>query len=115
MAAWAVARRGRKDPRLVNDVHAKLNPTRVARIARPRSLDDLVAEGRRGGALIASGSRHAMGGQQFGTEATLLDMRGCRRVLDFDAERGLVEVEAGIEWPRLLRWLLRHAEEGGEG
>ena len=115
LAAWALARRGRKDPRLVNDVHAKLNPTQVARVARPRSLEDLVKEVRRGGAIIASGSRHAMGGQQFGTEATLLDMRRCRSVLDFDAERGLVEVEAGIEWPSLLKWLLRHAEENGEG
>jgi FAD/FMN-containing dehydrogenase len=29
-------------------------------------------------------------------------------VLSFDRDRGLLEVEAGIEWPELVRWYLRH-------
>ncbi len=44
-----------------------------------------------------------MGGQQFLSGGTLLDMRGMNRVRRFDEERGLLEVEAGIQWPGVLR------------
>ena len=54
-----------------------------------------------------------MGGQQFGSDGTLLDMRGMDRVLGLDRERGLVEVEAGIMWPELIAHLLE-AQNGGE-
>jgi FAD/FMN-containing dehydrogenase len=47
-----------------------------------------------------------MGGQQFGTGTILLDMARLDRVLEMDAERGLVVVEAGIDWPRLVNHLL---------
>jgi FAD/FMN-containing dehydrogenase len=43
-----------------------------------------------------------MGAQQFGTDTLLLDTRPLARILSFDAERGLVDVEAGILWPALL-------------
>ena len=46
-----------------------------------------------------------MGGQQFASGGVVLDTRSLDRILDFDAERGIVEVEAGIEWPRLVREL----------
>jgi FAD/FMN-containing dehydrogenase len=38
-------------------------------------------------------------------------MRPLNRVISFDRERGLVEVEAGIEWPELVDTLVR-AQEG---
>jgi FAD/FMN-containing dehydrogenase len=47
-----------------------------------------------------------MGGQQFATDAPLLDTRELQRVLSFDPERGLIEVEAGIQWPRLVEHLI---------
>lgn len=47
-----------------------------------------------------------MGGQQFGTNTVLLDMSRMNRVLRFDAERCEVEVEAGIQWPELVNYLL---------
>ncbi|MEN9359812.1 MAG: hypothetical protein RL095_1347 [Verrucomicrobiota bacterium] len=46
-----------------------------------------------------------MGGQQFLRGEALLDMRECHQVLAFDREQGRITVEAGIEWPRLIRWL----------
>jgi len=46
-----------------------------------------------------------MGGQQFGTGTILIDLRGMNRVLNLDSDRGIVEVEAGIEWPELLDYL----------
>jgi FAD/FMN-containing dehydrogenase len=46
-----------------------------------------------------------MGGQQFCEGGLLIDTRGLDRILDFDGERGLIEVEAGIQWPALLAYL----------
>ena len=40
-----------------------------------------------------------MGGQQFGTDALLIDIRKLSRVIRLDRERGIPEAEAGIEWP----------------
>lgn len=43
-----------------------------------------------------------MGGQQFGTDTLLLDIRKLSRVLQLDRKNGILEVEAGIEWPELI-------------
>jgi FAD/FMN-containing dehydrogenase len=95
---------------LVNDVHSQLNPTWVHRIVRPASpaaVQEAVLQARRDDIPVCiAGGRHAMGGQQFGGGATLLDMRGMNRVLGFDSRRGIVEVEAGIQWPGLVDWLV---------
>jgi FAD/FMN-containing dehydrogenase len=93
----------------LNDVHSQLNRTHVAEVARPASVEELRAVILRardaGKALSVAGGRHSMGGQQFGTDTVSLDMRGMNRVLRFDEERGILEVEAGIEWPELLAFL----------
>ena len=96
---------------VVNDVHSKLNRTRVGEIVRPgdvRTLREAVlrAAGDRR-KLSVAGGRHAMGGQQFGAGTVHLDSRGLDRVLAFDRERGTVEVEAGIQWPALVEALAR--------
>ena len=44
-----------------------------------------------------------MGGQQFATDSICIDTRSLDRVVSFDQERGLIEVEAGIQWPKLIR------------
>ena len=94
----------------VNDLHSQLNPTTVARVATPASTEavqSLVrAAASEGRAISVMGGNHAMGGQQFGAGTLLLDMRGMGRVLGLDADRGLVEVEAGIQWPELIRSLI---------
>ena len=91
---------------LVNDVHSQLNATRVARILEPRGLGALVETVRAargaGAQLALCGGRHAMGGQQFATDAWLLDMRGHSAIHDFDQERGLITADAGIQWPELI-------------
>lgn len=102
-------------PAIVNDIHARLNTTRVARMVRPTSmagLEHVVRQARaEGRAISIAGGRHAMGGQQFGADTVLVDTTGMNRVLRLDAEGGLVEVEAGIQWPELVQHLLR-AQEG---
>jgi FAD/FMN-containing dehydrogenase len=96
---------------VVNDIHSQLNATRVHRIIKPLSSNDLRATiltaRSEGKAISISGGRHAMGAQQFGTGTILVDMTGMNRALNLDAEQGIVEVEAGIEWPQLLDYLMR--------
>lgn len=94
----------------VNDVHSQLNRTIVRRVVEVDSIRALQTAVRRAAeahlGVSVAGGRHAMGGQQFGAGAVLLDMRRLCRVVDFDAERGLVTVEAGIQWPALIKHLL---------
>lgn len=107
----------RHRPAIVNDIHSALNATQVAGIHQPRSIADIrriIADARRQGLPVAvCGGRHAMGGQQFAADAVLLDMRQMRRVLAFDAATGLIEAEAGIEWPELIDHLDSAASPGG--
>ena len=95
---------------IVNDVHSQLNATRVCAVRRPRTIAELQADIREARVdhvpiSIAAG-RHAMGGQQFATDALLLDMNDLGRVVAFDRSAGEIEVEAGMQWPELYRWLL---------
>jgi FAD/FMN-containing dehydrogenase len=96
---------------IVNDIHSQLNRTSVSRIVRPLSLNDLrstILAGRsERKAISIAGGRHAMGGQQFGTGTTLVDMTAMNRVLNLDMDRGIIDVEAGIEWPQLLDYLIK--------
>jgi FAD/FMN-containing dehydrogenase len=95
---------------VVNDIHSQLNATAVRRIVTPSSMRDverIVRESAdRGHALSIAGGRHAMGGQQFGDDTVLIDMRALDKVRRFDRARGLVEVDAGIQWPALVNYLV---------
>src|SRR5262245_26795478 len=102
--------RVRQAPEVVNDIHSQLNQTTVNRVVEVESLPQLRQTVRRAAALgqqiSIAGGRHAMGGQQFGSGTLLVDMRRFSRVLELDSERGLVTVEAGIDWPQLVTHLL---------
>ena len=91
----------------VNDLHSKLNRTSVNQCFTPETPQDVVAivrkAARHNQSLAIAGGRHAMGGQQFVTDGWLLDTRGLERVLAFDREAGTITVEAGIQWPKLMR------------
>jgi FAD/FMN-containing dehydrogenase len=115
-AGWAALPYGCGRPRpsnadvLVNDVHSRLNATRVTRVATVDSLAALRAAVRAGrstgtGVSIAGG-RHSMGGQQFAAGTVLIDTRPMNRVLHFDRHNGVIEVEAGIDWPQLIDWMI---------
>src|SRR6058998_4316842 len=94
----------------VNDVHSQLNRTRVRELLKPRTRDELAeivhSASRKGLPISVSGCRHSMGGQQFATDSICIDARALNRVISFDQERGLIEVEAGIQWPELIRTYL---------
>jgi FAD/FMN-containing dehydrogenase len=97
---------------LVNDIQSGLNPTHVEKIVTVGSLPVLRGSIQqaavRGKAVSVCGGRHAMGGQQFLTDGILLDTTGLDKVLKFNPDEGTIEVEAGIQWPSLLKHLLKH-------
>ncbi len=107
----AACSRADPDETWVNDIHSGLNRTRVKGIVRPDSIEALQAVVRSARAesvpVSIAGGRHAMGGQQFGTDTVLLDTTGLDSVIEFDSERGEIEVGAGIQWPELIDHLVR--------
>jgi FAD/FMN-containing dehydrogenase len=94
----------------LNDIHSQLNRTRVLSVEKPSSVEALADVVRRaareGRAVSVAGGRHAMGGQQFGADTVHVDTRDLNAILELDAERGHVEVGAGIQWPGLVSGLL---------
>jgi FAD/FMN-containing dehydrogenase len=101
---------------LCNDIHSKLNPTRVARVLRPVSEEEVVAALKEaageGIAVSICGARHAMGGQQFGEGTLLLDLSGLVGLGELDRELGTIEAGAGLKWPELIEGL--HARQTGD-
>ena len=99
---------------VVNDLHSQLNETRVRRILTPRTADEVQAAVRaaasEGAGVSLCGSRHAMGGQQFGADTLLVDLRSLNQVRAFDAERGTITVDAGVEWPALVAALVERQQ-----
>jgi FAD/FMN-containing dehydrogenase len=93
----------------VNDIHSQLNSALVQEVLKPASMDecqDIIRKARKLGKTIAvAGGRHSMGGQQFADGSVLIDTRGMNHVLGFDQQKGLLSVEAGIEWPELIQYL----------
>ena len=98
---------GREREIWVNDVHSQLNRTRVRELLVARSTDELGeiarSASRKELPISVSGCRHSMGGQQFATDSICIDTRALDRVISFDRDRGLIEAEAGIQWPKLIR------------
>lgn len=93
-------------PAWVNDIHSSLNATRVAGITTPRTQEELQDRVRHAASknipIALAGCRHAMGGQQFATDGLLVDLRELNQIVAFDRHRGLLRVQAGIQWPALL-------------
>ena len=100
----------------VNDVHSLLNRTRVHRVDQPDTLTGLQAAIRKAvleqRPLSIAAGRGAMGGQQFATGGTLIDMNALDEVIAFDRVAGTIEVGAGIQWPELIGYL--HEAQVGE-
>ncbi len=93
-------------PARVNDVHSQLNQTDVKKVVVVESVDELrdilKVASHNETVLCVSGGKHSMGSQQFATGGILIDMSKMNRVLNFDTDKGLIEVEAGIQWPELI-------------
>lgn len=90
----------------VNDIHSQLNRTRVMRIEKPttvKALQEVVGKANHEGRSVSiMAGRHAMGGQQFGSDTVLIDAGGMQGIYEIDLDAGQVEVGAGTQWPRLV-------------
>lgn len=99
---------------LCNDIHSKLNPTRVARVICPVSTSEVARIVRQtaaeGGTLSICGARHAMGGQQFGEGTVLIDCSMLTHIGEVDP-KGLIEIGAGVKWRALIDAL--HSQQIG--
>lgn len=102
---------------MVNDIHSQLNATEVQSVFRPQSVqaisDAIVAAAAANRKVCVSGGRHAMGGQQFATDACLIDTSLFAQVEHLDTQRGLVTVQGGINWGQLIE-KLQAAQIGAE-
>ena len=102
----------------VNDVHSQLNRTRVHELLTPRTREEFAEivrfASRKGLPISVSGCRHSMGGQQFAKDSICIDTRSLDRVISFDQKRGLIEAEAGIQWPKLIRTYLDAQRDGAK-
>ena len=91
---------------LVNDVHSQLNPTPVNRVLRPQSAEQLAdilrSASQQGRTLSLAGKRHAMGGQQFGTDTDLIDVTSFNKIISLAKHSGIIEVESGTIWPSII-------------
>src|SRR3954454_10395203 len=99
----------------LNDVHSQLNRTRVTTLLRPRTetelLDAIRANATKHISSSVCGSRHSMGGQQFLSNGLCIDTRLMSRIRRFDQEHGLIEADAGIQWPQLIKTYLEEKQQ----
>lgn len=97
---------------ILNDIHSQLNSTMHAKVVHPTSISDIqsaIKEAKKSKVAISiSGGMHSMGGQQFGTGTININMTAYNKVISLDDENGILEVESGIEWPKVVDWLLNN-------
>jgi FAD/FMN-containing dehydrogenase len=87
-----------KKNRVINDISG-LNPVVIAEERLPRSTDEVRAALRAWtGAVSIGGGRFSMGGQIAAPHSLHVDMRGMNQVVNFDAARRLIRVQAGMTW-----------------
>lgn len=99
---------------LCNDIHSKLNPTRVAEVVCPESAAEVAGLVREtaaiDGKISICGARHAMGGQQFGVGTVLIDCSRLVHISEVDPP-GFIEIGAGVKWRELVEAL--HSQQAG--
>ncbi|MBN1240806.1 MAG: FAD-binding oxidoreductase, partial [Gammaproteobacteria bacterium] len=92
----------------VNDV-TRLNPTRVARVEAPRTVEELrriVASST--GPISVGGGRYSQGGQISYTDSLHVDMRHLDDVVSLDVENRHITVQAGITWREIQEAIDAH-------
>ena len=79
---------------IVNDIQSKLNRTQVHSIVIPKTEEEILQAIRQAEhldlAVSIAGGQHSMGGQQFGTDTMLLDLRQFKAIVNFDRQQGLL-------------------------
>lgn len=106
-------------PTVVNDIHSRLNETSVREVLAPQNteaishiLEEVSHENR---SIAVSGFRHAMGGQQFLKDSSLIDLRSMNRLVSLNLERSTATFQAGANWKDVLAALEPSFSSSGEG
>lgn len=102
----------------LNDVHSQLNSTKHAAVITPKSVEEIQSAVREAKAkaqfVSISGGKHSMGGQQFGTGTINISMSSFNKVIGLDSDKGIVEVQSGIQWPELVDWLFKNQNDSSK-
>ena len=106
---------------MLNDVHSRLNATEMLRVANPSNVEEVRAavndSALRGEPMCPAGSLHSMGGQQFAGGGFSLSSSPLTAIgplqRDPSGGSGIVQVQAGVTWPMLVRWLRDADSDGG--
>lgn len=107
---------GQPGSETLNDIHSQLNETRIHSVHRPsgrQEINDLMNWAKNSNLKIScSGGRHAMGTQQFGEDCLHIDTRNLARLYDVNQQRGVVEIDSGIQWDRLVSGVIESQSPG---
>ncbi|MFL6551432.1 MAG: FAD-dependent oxidoreductase [Povalibacter sp.] len=86
---------------LINDI-TKMNPTYVAQVFEPTSVDEVVqALKSTTGPVSIGGGRFSQGGQVSYPDSVHLDMRKLNRIVNLDVEHKRITVGAGATWHQI--------------
>ena len=107
---------------MLNDVQSRLNATEMLRVAQPSNVAEVRSvvndAALRGEPVCPAGSLHSMGGQQFAGGGVSLSSSSLTSIgplqRDPSGQSGIVQVQAGVTWPMLVRWLRDADSDGGQ-
>jgi len=103
---WPAA--AQEQPAIVNDV-TQINPIKVDRILKPKSIEEVVAAVQAHPGLVSiGGGRFSMGGQTATERALQLDMREFDKVVAFSKEAREITVQSGITWRKIQEHIDPH-------
>ncbi len=95
----------------INDF-SRLNKTTINRIITPHSykeLQDVVAYAKKNNLKISiAGSKHSQGGHAFYTNAFVVSLKKLNHIIDFNKNKKLITVQAGITWKQIQDYLHPH-------
>jgi FAD/FMN-containing dehydrogenase/uncharacterized membrane protein YhaH (DUF805 family) len=83
--------------RIIDDV-TRINPTLVAKVVVPRTIEELQDIIRDTSIISIGGGRFSMGGQTASAQSTHVDMRSLNNILEFSPEKKTIKVQAGTRW-----------------
>ncbi|NQX65188.1 FAD-binding oxidoreductase [Paenibacillus alba] len=90
-----------QNPYLITD-YSRLHPVKVASVKKGHEEEQLIGilqEAKKKNLSISiAGQRHSQGGHTFYKDSIVVDMTAYNRVLSFDKEHKLINVQAGATW-----------------
>lgn len=90
---------------IVNDISG-LNPTRVAKIVTPSTVEELIALVKnQQGAISISNGGYSMGGQIVAEDSLHIKMTALNKIINFNIQEPSIHVQAGITWKEIQQFI----------